>query len=63
MLFLHKGHGRGVRLCIDYRAMNKITVPNRYPLRNMYELKEVVRGAKYPNKIELKNGYHLIRVK
>ena len=63
MLFVPKGHGRSLRLCIDYRAINKITVPNRYPLPNMDELKERVRGAKYFNKIYLKNGYHLIRIK
>ena len=39
MLFIPKGHGRGLRLCIDYRGMKKITVPNRYPLPNMDELK------------------------
>ena len=39
MLFGPKGHGRGLRLCIDYGGINKITVPNRYPLPNMDELK------------------------
>ena len=63
MLFVPKGHGRGLRLCIDYRVINKITVPNRYPLPNMDELKERVRGAKYFYKIDLKNGYHLIQIK
>ena len=63
MLFVPKGHGRGLRLCIDYRGINKITVPNRYPLPNMDELKEQVRGVKWFNKIDLKNGYHLIRIK
>ena len=42
MLFVPKGHGWGLRLCIDYRGINKITVPNRYPLPNMDELKERV---------------------
>ena len=46
MLFIPKGHGRGLRLCIDYRGINKITVPNRYHLPNMDKLKERVRGAK-----------------
>ena len=63
MLFVPKGHGRGLRVCIDYRGINKITVPNRYPIPNMDELKERVRGAKWFNKIDLKNGYHLIRIK
>ena len=63
MLCVPKGHGRGLRLCIDYRRINKITVPNRYPLPNMDELKEPVQGVKWFNKIDLKNGYHLIRIK
>ena len=46
MLFVPKGHGRGLRLCIDYRGINKITVPNCYPLPNMDELKERVQGVK-----------------
>ena len=63
MLFVPKGHGRGLHLCIDYRGINNITVPNRYPLLNMDELKERVRGAKWFKKIILKNSYHLIRIK
>ena len=63
MLFIPKGHGRGLRLCIDYRAINKITGPNRNPLPNMDELKETVRGAKYFYKINHKNGYHHLRIK
>ena len=63
MLFVPKGHGRGLRLCIDYGAINKITVPNRYPLPNMDELKERVRGAKYFHKIDLKNCYNPICIK
>ena len=62
-LYVPKGHGRGLRLCIDYRAINKITVHNRYPLPNMDKLQKRVRGAKYFNKIDLKNDYHLIWIK
>ena len=42
MLFIPKGYGRGLRLCIDYRAINRITVLNCYPLVNMDVLKERV---------------------
>ena len=42
MLFVPKGHRSGLRLCIDYRGINKLTVPNRYPLPNMNELKDCV---------------------
>ena len=34
VIFVPKGHGRGLRLCVDYRGINKITVPNRYPAAN-----------------------------
>ena len=63
MLFVPKDHGTGLRQCIDYRAINKITVPNRYPLPNMDVLNEIVQVAKYFNKIDHKNGYHLIQIK
>ena len=63
MLFVPKGYGRGLCLCIDHRGINKITVPNRYPLPNIDELKQRVGGVKLFNKIDLKNGYHLIRIK
>ena len=63
MLFVPKNHGRGLRLCIDYHGINKITIPNCYPLTNMDELKDRVRGSKYFLKIDLKNGYHLVRIK
>jgi len=63
MLFIPKGHGHGLHLCIDYRGINKVTVPNRYPLPNMDELKERVQESKCFTKIDLKNGYHLIRIK
>ena len=63
MLFVPKGHGRGLRSCIDYRGVNKITIPNRYPLPNMDELKGRVRENQWFTKIDLKNGYHLIRIK
>ena len=42
MLFVLTGHYRGLRLSIDYRGINKITIPNRYPLPNMDELKDRV---------------------
>ena len=63
ILFVPKGHGRGLRLCIVYRGIHKITVPNRYPLPNMDELKDHVRGSNWFTKIDLKNGNHLIRIK
>jgi hypothetical protein len=63
ILFVPKPHGRGLRLCVDYRGINKITIANRYPLPLMLELQDRVRGAKFFTKIDLKNGYHLFWIK
>jgi transposase InsO family protein len=63
ILFVPKPHGRGLRLCVDYRGLNKITIANRYPLPVMSELQDRVRSAKFFTKIDLKNGFHLIRIK
>jgi hypothetical protein len=63
ILFIPKAHGKGLRLCIDYRGLNKITVLNRYPLPLMNELRDRVQGAKLFTKIDLKAGYNLIRIR
>jgi transposase InsO family protein len=63
ILFVPKPHGRGLRLCVDYRGINKVTIANRYPLPLMSELQDRVRGARFFTKLDLKNGYHLIRIK
>jgi len=62
ILFVLKPHRRGRRLCVDYRALNRITIPNRYPLPLMQELQDRVRGAQWFTKMDLKNGFHLIRI-
>ena len=38
ILFVKKPHGRGLRLCVDYRALNRLTIKNRYPLPLIPEL-------------------------
>jgi hypothetical protein len=45
ILFVPKPNGTGLRLCVDYRGLNKITVPNRYPLPLMQELQDRVQGV------------------
>jgi len=45
ILFVPKPHRRGLRLCVDYRALNRITIPNQYPLPLMQELQDRVWGA------------------
>jgi len=63
ILFVPKPHGRGLRLCVDYQALNRITIHNRYPLPLMQELQGRVQGAQWFTKMDLKNGFHLIRIK
>ena len=63
ILFVPKKEGRGLRLYVDYRGLNKVTILNRYPLPLMNELGDRIRGAKIFTKLDLKSGYNLIWIK
>jgi len=63
ILFMPKPHGRGLRLCADYQALNRITIPNPYPLPLMQELQDRVQGVQWFTKMDLKNGFHLILIR
>ena len=52
-----------LRLCVDYRKLNNITVKNRYPLPNIGELQTRLGKAKYFTKLDLRGAYNLIRMK
>uniref|UniRef100_A0A803KBS3 Gypsy retrotransposon integrase-like protein 1 n=1 Tax=Xenopus tropicalis TaxID=8364 RepID=A0A803KBS3_XENTR len=60
--FVQKKDG-GLRPCIDYRGLNKITVKNRYPLPLIPELFDRLNGAKVFTKLDLRGAYNLIRIR
>ena len=57
ILFVPKDHGHGLRLCVDYRGLNTVTLLNRYPLPLMNELRDRVKGANIFTKLDLKDVY------
>ncbi|GJW40446.1 reverse transcriptase domain-containing protein [Tanacetum coccineum] len=61
VLFVKK-KDRSMRMCIDYRELNKLTVKNRYPLPRIDDLFDQLQGAHYFSKIDLRSGYHQLRV-
>ena len=52
-----------LRLCIDYRKLNRVTVKNKYHLPRIDDLFDQLKGAKYFSKIDLKTRYHQLRVR
>ncbi|KAG8503442.1 hypothetical protein CXB51_001599 [Gossypium anomalum] len=62
ILFVKK-KDRSMRLCIDYRQLNNVTVKNKYPLPRIDDLFDQLKGAIVFSKIDLRSGYYQLRVK
>jgi hypothetical protein len=61
VLFVQKKDG-SQRMCVDYRSLNDVTVKNKYSLPRSADLFDQMRGARGFSKIDLRSGYHQIKI-
>jgi hypothetical protein len=52
-----------IQLCVDYRKLNEVTIKNKYPLPKIEDLFNQLNGAKVFSKIDLRTGYHQLKVR
>ncbi|KAH0689385.1 hypothetical protein KY289_016743 [Solanum tuberosum] len=62
VLFVRKKDG-SLRMCIDYRQLNKVTIKNKYPLPRIDDLFDQLQSASCFSKIDLRSGYHQLKVR
>jgi hypothetical protein len=62
VVFVEKKDGTK-RMCIDYRALNVVTIKNKYPLSRIEDFFDQLRGAGVFLKIDLRSGYHQLRIR
>jgi hypothetical protein len=61
VLFVEKKDGTK-RMCIDYRALNEVTIKNKYPLPRIEDMFDQLTGVRVFSKIDLRLGYHQLRI-
>ena len=62
VIFVEKKDGTQ-RMCVDYRSLNEITIKNKYPLPRIEDLFDQFRGARVFSKIDLRSGYHQLKIR
>jgi hypothetical protein len=62
VLFVSKKDGSR-RMCVDYRSLNDVTIKNKYPLPRIEDLFNQMKGAKIFSKIDLRSGYHQLKIR
>jgi hypothetical protein len=61
VLFVKKKDGTQ-RMCVDYRSLNEVTIKNKYPLPRIKDLFDHMKGASVFSKIDLRSGYHQLKI-
>ncbi|WMV55006.1 hypothetical protein MTR67_048391 [Solanum verrucosum] len=62
VLFVKKNDG-SMRMCIDYRHLNRVTIRNKYPLPRIDDFFDQMQGARVFSKIDLRSGYHQLKIR
>ena len=62
VIFMEKKDGTQ-RMCVDYRSLNDVTIKNKYPLPRIKDLFDQMRGANVFSKIDLRSGYHQMKIR
>jgi hypothetical protein len=62
VLFVEK-KDKSLRMCVDYRSLNEVTIKNKYPFPRIDDLFDQLKGAKYFSKVDLRSGYHQLKIR